>query len=243
MLRILIIMLSLLLSLGQFAEMYLPFFKEAIIGFLIVYVLFTDRSRLILMENIKDAFPLFLIFLIFLFLGAILPYQIKEESVINFKFLSAIFLFIFLSSFFSMRPRDVAFSLIFFGLGAGLLSILYGLGFFGTEAYEIRNDRLNLLGENHNFLIVRFSLGFIFLFFFLSYFFFMGPMDVAFSLIFFGIGAGLLSILYGLGFFGTEAYEIRNDRLNLLGENPNSLSVRVSLGILFLVWGSVENVL
>src|SRR5690606_4066641 len=69
------------------------------------------------------------------------------------------------------------------------------------------------------------------------------PRDVAFSLIFFGIGAGLLSILYGLGFFGTEAYEIRNDRLNLLGENPNSLSVRVSLGILFLVWGSVENVL
>lgn len=163
MLRILIIMLSLLLSLGQFAEMYLPFFKEAIIGVLIVYVLFTDRSRLILMENIKDAFPLFLIFLIFLFLGAILPYQIKEESVINFKFLSAIFLFIFLSSFFSMRPRDVAFSLIFFGIGAGLLSILYGLGFFGTEAYEIRNDRLNLLGENPNSLSVRVSLGILFL--------------------------------------------------------------------------------
>src|SRR5690606_8278445 len=76
---------------------------------------------------------------------------------------------------------------------------------------------------------------------FLSTFFSIYPQYVQISLISFGIGAGFLSILFGIGFFGADAYEIRNDRLNLLGENPNSLSVRISLGVLFLVWGSLEN--
>ncbi|AZB28241.1 O-antigen ligase family protein [Chryseobacterium balustinum] len=57
----------------------------------------------------------------------------------------------------------------------------------------------------------------------------------------FGIGMGILSILFAFNILGASSFDIRNDRLFFLGENPNSLSVRTSLGILFLVMGVIEN--
>lgn len=61
------------------------------------------------------------------------------------------------------------------------------------------------------------------------------------SLFAFALGGVCLSVLYGLGVLGESFYEIRNERLLLFGENPNSLSVRIVLSILFLVWIVVEN--
>src|SRR5690606_21019851 len=163
MLRILIISLSILLSLGLFAEKYFPYLKEVTIAGLFLYVLIKKENHFALKEKIKEAFPLFLIFLILLVLGAILPYHLDGESVINFKFLVAIIFFVFLSTFFNIHPKYVQTSLISFGVGTGILSVLFAAGFFGAEAYEIRNDRLFLLGENPNSLSVRVSLGVLFL--------------------------------------------------------------------------------
>ena len=163
MLRILIIFLSLLLSLGLFAEKYFPFVKESIISILFVYVLVKKENYSELKEKIKDAFPLIFILILFIVLGAFLPYYLDGESVINLKFLIAILFFVILSTFFSTNPQLVQISLIMFGIGAGLLSIFFSFGILGESTYEIRNDRLFLLGENPNSLSVRVSLGILFL--------------------------------------------------------------------------------
>lgn len=163
MLKILIITLSLLLSLGLFAEKYLPFAKEVVIGILFVYVLVRTKNHSDLKEKIKGAFPLFFIFILFILLGAIFPYHLDGESVLNTKFLVAILFFVILSTFFATNPQLVQVSLIIFGIGAGLLSIFFSFGILGENAYEVRNDRLFLLGENPNSLSVRVSLGVLFL--------------------------------------------------------------------------------
>lgn len=161
--KFLIIILSLLLSLGLFADKYFPLVKEFITGIILVKVLINRRNLSSLIVNLNDLLPLILIFLIFSILGAILPYYLQGESVVNTKFLLAIFFFGSLSVVFKNNPEYIQVSLISFGIGAGILSILFGIGFFGAEAYEIRNDRLDLLGENPNSLSVRVSLGLLFL--------------------------------------------------------------------------------
>lgn len=163
MIRILVILISLLLSLGLFADKYLPFIKEITLVGLFLYVLFTPSYYPILRDKIKEAIPLFVIFLILLFLGAFLPYYIQEDSAINIKFLVAIIFFVIFSTFFSIHPKYIQTSLVAFGIGAGILSVLFTLGIFGESAYEIRNDRLILLGENPNSLSVRIGLGILFL--------------------------------------------------------------------------------
>lgn len=130
---------------------------------LFVYVLVKKENYSELKEKIKDAFPLIFILILFIVLGAFLPYYLDGESVINLKFLIAILFFVILSTFFSTNPQLVQISLIMFGIGAGLLSIFFSFGILGESTYEIRNDRLFLLGENPNSLSVRVSLGVLFL--------------------------------------------------------------------------------
>lgn len=163
MLKILIIMLSLLLSLGLFADKYLPFMKEVVICVLFLYTLTNPKNIPILLRKLKEALPLLCIFLVLFFIGAILPYYLEGESVFNMKFLISILFFAVLSSFFSVHPKYIQTSLITFGIGAGILSMFFALGVFGESAYEIRNNRLFLLGENPNSLSVRISLGVLFL--------------------------------------------------------------------------------
>lgn len=161
--KFLIIALSTLLALGLFSEKYLPFVKELLIGVIFIYVLSSSKNLHVLNKKIKTAVPLLLIFLIFLILGALLPYHIDGYSVINFKFLTAILFFIFLSTFFSIYPKLISTSLISFGIGVGILSILFAFNILGESSFDIRNDRLFFLGENPNSLSVRVSLGILFL--------------------------------------------------------------------------------
>ncbi|MDR1417831.1 MAG: O-antigen ligase family protein [Endomicrobium sp.] len=163
MLKILTIAMSLLLALGLFSDKYLPFLKEATIGVLFLYVLVTPKHFSTLVDKIKEAFPLFAISIILFIFGAFFPYHIDGESVINIKFLVSIVFFVIFSTFFSIHPKYIQTSLVAFGIGAGILSMLFTLGFLGESMYEIRNDRLILLGENPNSLSVRISLGILFL--------------------------------------------------------------------------------
>lgn len=161
--KLLVIALSIFLSLGLFADMYLPYMKELAIGAIFLYTITLQGSIPILLLKIKTAFPLIIIFLLFLLIGAFTSHYIEGESVFNIKFLMSILFFIFLSAFFEINPKLVQVSLIFFGVGAGLLSLLFSFGILGESAYEVRQDRLILLGENPNSLSVRISLGVLFL--------------------------------------------------------------------------------
>lgn len=161
--KLLVIALSILLSLGLFADKYMPYLKELAIGAMFLYTLVSPKRIPVLFEKMREAFPLFLIFLVLFFLGALLPYHMQGESVLNSKFLLAILFFIVLSTFFSDNPKLIEVSLITFGIGAGLLSVFFSFGVLGESAYEVRNDRLILLGENPNSLSVRISLGVLFL--------------------------------------------------------------------------------
>lgn len=163
MLRILIIIFSILLSLGLFSEKYFPYLKEGVIGVLFIYILVSVKNFTVFKANIKNAFPLFLIFFILLIIGALKPYHLDGESAFNLKFLASILFYIFLSTFFSIYPNLIQTSLVSFGIGAGLLCLLFTFNILGESAYEIRNDRLILLGENPNSLSIRISLGVLFL--------------------------------------------------------------------------------
>lgn len=68
-----------------------------------------------------------------------------------------------------------------------------------------------------------------------SAFFEQDNSNISKSLLFFGFGTALLGFLYFFNLID-DGFEIRNERLLFLGENPNSLSVRISLGVLVFVW-------
>lgn len=161
--KFVIIIFSFLLSLGLLSETYFPFVKEAAIGLIAFHVIFKSKSFSILLEKLTESIPLWIIFLILLLLGSFLPFSLAEESVFNSKFLLAISLFIFLSAFFSIYPQYIKHSLIFFGIGGGIMSIMFSFGLFDSSFFEIRNDRLIFLKENPNSLSVRVSLGILFL--------------------------------------------------------------------------------
>ncbi|CAM3389134.1 O-antigen ligase family protein [Aequorivita lipolytica] len=73
-----------------------------------------------------------------------------------------------------------------------------------------------------------------------SVFFENDPKAITSSLFFFSAGTAVLAILYFFNLLGS-GIEVRNDRLLFLGENPNSLSVRVSLGVIVFIWLALNN--
>lgn len=161
--RVLIIILSLLLASGLFADKFLPYLKELTIALVVLHTFFSVNFSKILLPKIRSGVPLFSILIILLLLGLFKVYYIEEGSVFNVKFLLSIFLFVFLSAFFEDNKDLIHNSYLYFGVGAAILTMGYYTGLFGDEVYEIRNDRLILLGENPNSLSVRISLGVLFL--------------------------------------------------------------------------------
>ncbi len=61
-----------------------------------------------------------------------------------------------------------------------------------------------------------------------------------YSILAFSISCGVLALLYYLDFFPNVS-EIRNGRLNIFGENPNSISTRMALAFIILLYFNIEN--
>jgi len=95
-------------------------------------------------------------------------------------------------------------------------------------------------GIDDQFLNLKFLLAIV-IYILLSAFFENDKKGMLLSLLLFSIGTAILSILY---FFDLlqGGLELRKDRLIFLGENPNSLSIRISLGVFLLIWMSLKNI-
>lgn len=95
----------------------------------------------------------------------------------------------------------------------------------------IVNDSVYVEGVSINYKFIAT----IFLFLFLRSFFIIYPKSVHYSLLFYAIGVMFLVMLYNSNLVAGEL-EFRNNRLIFFGENPNSLSTRIGLGVILLFW-------
>ncbi len=80
----------------------------------------------------------------------------------------------------------------------------------------------------------------IIVFWFFSYVFKKNPKLCLYSIILFSLSCSLIAVLYHFGFLGSVS-EIRNGRLNIFGENPNSISSRMAISFLVLIYIIIEN--
>ncbi|PRP66923.1 O-antigen ligase family protein [Nonlabens agnitus] len=115
-----------------------------------------------------------------------------------------------------------------------LFLILFILFVASVSYGAIVNESVSLF--NVNFFLV------ILIYIILSAFFNINKDAIPLSLIFFSVGTAILSFLYFFDILAT-GLEVRNDRLLFLGENPNSLSVRIALGVVIFIWVTWRNIL
>jgi len=80
----------------------------------------------------------------------------------------------------------------------------------------------------------------ILIFWFLSYFFRNNPKTCIYSLLFFATSSSLIALLYTYGYFSDELI-IKQGRLIIFEENPNSISSRMAISFIVLMCIIIEN--
>lgn len=80
----------------------------------------------------------------------------------------------------------------------------------------------------------------IIIFWFFSHVFYKDDKLRMHSILFFAISCSVISLIYSIGGFQAVS-EIRNGRLLIFGENPNSVSTRMALAFILLVYMIIDN--
>jgi hypothetical protein len=178
-----IVLFSFFLGFGRFD----PFgtgglFFDLITLFLMITIAFyTDVFKEIGLYK-KTLMALCSIVMLFFITGLLYGYAYVDVNLFNFKFLSAIIIFWFLSYIFKKKPKLCLYSIILFSLSCSLIAILYNFGFLNSVS-EIRNGRLYVFEENPNSISSRMAIAFVVL----TYIIIENPLHLKFYRFFLGI--------------------------------------------------------
>lgn len=92
----------------------------------------------------------------------------------------------------------------------------------------------------NNYIINFKYLSAIIIFWVLSYVFLLNYKLMILSILWFSISCSLIAIFYNIGYL--ESYgEILNGRLRIFGENPNSISTRMAISFIIIIYIIIEN--
>lgn len=165
--RIIIYLFSFFLAFG----LYDPFGTNGLyFDFLtvvtILSIVIKNNINSILKTNKVEVVTLLGIAFLLFFSAFIYGVSYKEGVPINFKFISAIIIFILLSTEYRGNHREAIWSMYFFAVSCGLISTLYSLGLLDSQ-FQINNGRLIIFDENPNSISSRMALGFIILYYLL----------------------------------------------------------------------------
>lgn len=179
----LIVLFSFFLGFGKFD----PFgtgglFFDLITLFLMITIAFyTDVLKEIGLYK-KILMALCSIVMLFFITGLLYGYAYVDVNLFNFKFLSAIIIFWFLSYVFKKNPKLCLYSIILFSLSCSLIAILYNFSFLNSVS-EIRNGRLYIFEENPNSISSRMAIAFVVL----TYIIIENPLNLKFYRFFLGL--------------------------------------------------------
>jgi O-antigen ligase len=148
---------SMLLAIGNLSDLFGSLFLEVVTILVGISILFKKENHRNILKYCEQALPLFLILFILFIASVFYGYTGFDGKAFNFKFLLAILVYVLLSAFFENDMKSMLLALLFFSIGAALLSVLYSFNLL-AEGLLIRNGRLIFLGENPNSLSVRISL-------------------------------------------------------------------------------------
>lgn len=149
-----------------------PFFKleglnlSTLTAGMLLITLLDRRILNYFYRNIRNTFPLLIVLIIFLLSSIIYGYSPYDISYFNFKFFFAIICFNLLVSIFNVYPDLITKSLLSFSLTAIIIVLAIFLGVL-DDGVVISKGRVMLYGENPNSTSTRFTIAFVYVFYYI----------------------------------------------------------------------------
>jgi len=140
------------------------YFNILTIMSIIVIYTFSNKKNLFSSNYVSQYVILLTISIFFLLSSIKYGKSFNTINPLNIKYILCISIYIFFSYEFSKDNKLKYYSILFFSISCGIISLFYYLGLFNNHVL-FNNGRLLLFNENPNSISSRFSIGFAILYF------------------------------------------------------------------------------